>query len=411
MPLLPAPTDITNLSEFYTRFISDLNTVHLATVPSDRFLSSIGHVQRSPLHGKAVQGAIDVYIEDMSESAAPPYGSLDTEWRMHVGVITPTRTYSCPDRALERLLRPLLIASLPPPPPPPARAKRHPARRKEEDMRKVSLGSWGWPFGSRPSTPAQTGDEQSKGSARPGRASLEEEGDSARTSMDTARASGPSEASRPVAAFPSRSGAGGGTGSTSGQSKGGAAWLGLGNVPSAIGGAVGSMGTIFGLRSSSAAEPDKSRTIPADRLFPEVTNPKVVEAVSGPAGPAEGPDTDGLGRQRAGLATSDKEPATAGVQSASVPIEIGRETRTADESAPTAAESVAVETDDDDPSERNSIRSVLEPVVPASELAAAQSDQQALVPPLQWEERVLWLAAHAAKKRVAWTIVSLQFGP
>ena len=345
LPLIPTEKDRANIRIFYNSFSDTLDTSYLSLAASDRLSSWIGHTQSSHLYTSAVNGALDVFKDVINDTNDPDprTGSTLSE----IGILTPTQTYECSNPALERYLRSRLIAALPVPSPPRPIGSRRPAQRTREDTRKVSLGSWAWPFGSRPSTPA--GDnavhgragEQSLGGVPAGASG------SARTSIDTSRGSlnGPATVSPQAAVV----GVGAEQKST---------WLGLGTVPSAIGGAVGSMGTIFGLRSHDAAKPS---TIKASELFPEAAQPAGNEA--------------------------GKPHFTPGAESASAGQAPGADDKTMRDTLDT-----------------QSIRSVLEPSVPLSELADAQTDQRSIAAQVDWEGRDFYLGENGWR-RVEWTVV------
>jgi hypothetical protein len=295
----------------------------------------------------------------------------------------------------------MLVASIPPPLP---AAVRHPPGRKEEDARsrKISLG-WAWPFGtSRPGTPVGESDGAGRGrrgSAALGRSGLalgigegqgdEGAGGSRRSSVDTTRASSARDS------IPSRS-ADPAEGPKSREEIAKSTWLGLGGVPSAIGGAVGSMGTIFGLKPAESQSNRPASSIRAHELFPESSGTTIETVIDEGAVQADSSSADVENRATANTLVI---PSSQGSDIDTTPQQNAATTE-----APTEAAARALVDAD-----TGSIRSVLHPSVRVSDLADAQEEQPALVGPsakIQWESKRLCIAQSREWRMVKWTTVS-----
>lgn len=180
--------------------------------------------------------------------------------------------------------------------------------------------------------------------------------------------------------------------SDKGTEEGMTAWLGLGGVTSAVGGAVGSMGTMFGLRSGDTpAQP--ASTLRAHQLFPETAHATALtyDIAKGDSG-SFAQDTDAATRTPAEAAA---EPAGS------------KDPDHAEALPATTGPAPVLEADS------ASVRSILEPNVEISELADAQKEQQPLAAKVVWESRNMCVRAEGEEGRekriVRWTIVSPAF--
>ena len=177
-----------------------------------------------------------------------------------------------------------------------------------------------------------------------------------------------------------------------GTEEGMSAWLGVVGVTSAVGGAVGSMGTIFGLRSGDTpAQP--AATLRAHQLFPE-TAPATASA-------ADIAKRDS-GYFAQGTDTATRTPAGAAAEPAG-----SKDSDHAEALPATTGPAPVLEADS------ASVRSILEPTVEISELVDAQKEQQPLAAKVVWESRNMWVQAEGGEGRgkriVRWTIVSPAF--